>query len=638
MPVTYRAASASLATGTTSVTPALPAGVAAGDLLLAFIVDHATSGNSSAPSGWTRQGGAAGSAGRFQVFSIIYSSGGPWAFSGLTSRSGGRILAFYGENQTTPLDVAVSARINASGTTGTTSITPVTGASMIVGAFASLANGATWTAEAVATNPGALTEQVDSAYSTYLSLAVAIAPQKAAAATGASSATMSTNAANAGILLAIRDAFPTLAAGLAGFTEDAKAIGLKADRKVASQLAVFSETALAAGLHKGYPMSAALANFALSGKDLGLKAARKIGADLASFSVGGQSIALKFERKIAGGSADFSLNILDVGLKSARALPAAATPFSLSATAAGLKAARILPCAMAPLQLSALSAGLKFERKLSSDMASFSFIGFSAGLSGSRKIGIQPATFALDALGLGLRVDRLLPPPLSIFSLMVHDADLSKGISGYSLQAGAGSFFLSAIDASLKATHRLPAAIASYSLAVVDGDLNLDRRLSADQAGFVLTALDADLLQDPIGYSLSAGTAVLSLIMLDADLRAARLISTGQASHVLVGREAELSIARFLLAPSALYSLLTMDVLRASDKRLSVSTADFLLRILGAILLHTIPVLPGSEYRTVSPAKAEATQRRQISGTASMKSSEKTITGEPGATASPRRS
>ena len=56
MPVTYRAASASLATGTTSVTPALPAGVAAGDLLLAFIVDHATSGNSSAPSGWTRQG------------------------------------------------------------------------------------------------------------------------------------------------------------------------------------------------------------------------------------------------------------------------------------------------------------------------------------------------------------------------------------------------------------------------------------------------------------------------------------------------------------------------------------------------------------------------------------------------------
>lgn len=208
--VAYQTASA-LATGTTSVTASAPSGTANGNVLLAFIVDHATSGSSAAPTGWTNQGGATASAGRFQVFSCVYGknscSGSSWQFTGLTLRSGGVILRFTGVDNGTPIDVAVSARQNSSSATGTTSITPTSANAMIVAGFGSMANGATWSAHAVATNPGTMTEATDNAYSSYLSISTAWGLQSGAgAATGASSATMSTTANNAGILVALRPA------------------------------------------------------------------------------------------------------------------------------------------------------------------------------------------------------------------------------------------------------------------------------------------------------------------------------------------------------------------------------------------------------------------------------------------------
>ena len=58
--------------GTTSVASLpQPTGTATGDVMLAFIVDHATSGNSTAPTGWQYRGGSAGAAGRIQVFSAV---------------------------------------------------------------------------------------------------------------------------------------------------------------------------------------------------------------------------------------------------------------------------------------------------------------------------------------------------------------------------------------------------------------------------------------------------------------------------------------------------------------------------------------------------------------------------------------
>jgi hypothetical protein len=196
------------ATGTTSLSVANPASIQNGDLLIAFILDHATSGSTAGATGWTRRLGAGGTGGRFQVFTAIQGAGGlgagPHAWSGLTTRAQGRIIAYRGVDNATPMDVAGSHRQNASGTTGTTTITPVTAGNMIVGGFAALASGATWTVEAVATNPGSLAEQFDNANSTYCSIACAHNLQSSAGATGASSATMSANGANVGVLLSLR--------------------------------------------------------------------------------------------------------------------------------------------------------------------------------------------------------------------------------------------------------------------------------------------------------------------------------------------------------------------------------------------------------------------------------------------------
>ena len=207
--------------GTTSLALSQPTGTTAGDALVAFILDHATSGTTTAPTGWTRQGGVAGTAGRFQVYTAVVGQNGltgtSWTWSGLTTRAEGVIAGYYNVDTTTPVDVAASARLNASGTTGTASITPGTAQTMIVAGYAALASGSTWSAEAVASNPGSLAEQYDGANSTYCSLAIAHNRQTGATAvaTGDSSATMGTSGNNAGIMLALRPVITTLPIKLA---------------------------------------------------------------------------------------------------------------------------------------------------------------------------------------------------------------------------------------------------------------------------------------------------------------------------------------------------------------------------------------------------------------------------------------
>ena len=220
MAVTLRAAG-TVATGTTSLAISSPASAVNGDYLLAFTIDHATSGSTTAPTGWTRIGGVAGTGCRFQVFSAVVGSGSltgtSWSWTSLTTRAEGVICAFYGQNAV-PLDGTLTARLNASGTTGTTAVTTVYAGDLVVGAFAALAAASTWSAETTAT-AGALSEVFNAGYSTYCRLAVATLTQAAAGSTGASSATMGTAGANAGILLAIKSspasATVTMASALA---------------------------------------------------------------------------------------------------------------------------------------------------------------------------------------------------------------------------------------------------------------------------------------------------------------------------------------------------------------------------------------------------------------------------------------
>ncbi len=208
MAITFRAAGTVGTAATTSVSLSQPTGTTTGDLLLAFVIDHATSGSGAAPTGWTLQGGAAGTGGRFQVFSAIVGSGGltgtSWSFTGLTSQVEGCITGWFNTDLNVPMDVTVSGRVNARGTTGTTSITPVSANNMVVGGFAALATNSTLTSPTTATLGSLSNSAVNSSYSTFSTLSVAYVPQAVAGSTGASSVTMSTGGNNAALLLSIK--------------------------------------------------------------------------------------------------------------------------------------------------------------------------------------------------------------------------------------------------------------------------------------------------------------------------------------------------------------------------------------------------------------------------------------------------
>jgi hypothetical protein len=205
-----RRAVGSLATGTTSITVSQPTGTSTGDFLIAFIVDRATSGTTSGPTGWTRVANGAGTGGRIQVFVATVGQNGltgtSWTWSGLTTRACGAIVGYYPSKANNVIGITgtPTARRNASTGSGTTQVTTTLNNAVVVGAFASFANGATWLSETCAT-AGALAEQSDAAYSTYLSLAIADLTKAAAGATGASSATMSVATNNGGALIAIGD-------------------------------------------------------------------------------------------------------------------------------------------------------------------------------------------------------------------------------------------------------------------------------------------------------------------------------------------------------------------------------------------------------------------------------------------------
>ena len=215
MSIAFRAAG-TVTTGTTAITSMPePSGTATGDCLVALILDHATTGTTTAPTGWTRQGGAAGTGGRFQVFTAIVGQGGltgtTWTWSSLTTTCEGVILGFTGVDPANPIDsVTPSARVNASGTKGTTAITPNTANDMIIAAFAALASGSTL-ATPTLTDPasGSLALAVNQSNSTHSTLAAWYGSQTTASTTGASGITMGTAGINAALIIALRPTYFT---------------------------------------------------------------------------------------------------------------------------------------------------------------------------------------------------------------------------------------------------------------------------------------------------------------------------------------------------------------------------------------------------------------------------------------------
>lgn len=341
MAITLRALGAST-TGTTSLVLPQPTGTATGDTLVAFTIDHATSGNTTAPTGWTRQGGIAGTGGRFQVFTAVVGQNGltgtSWTWASLTTRSVGRIIGYYGaiNNYTLVMDVASSSRLNASTVRGTLGVTTVHDGAMVIAAYASLANGTLWSAESVATSP-TLVERGDAANSTYCSLAIADGIKATAGATGASTATMATAVANEGILVALRPPDPPAYSGTATESDATAATSVGSAGRKGSTTASCATGATSVGNKVGAAYSGTAAASAVTGASSVGAAGRKGTAATISAATGTSSVGKAGKRGTAA-TASVATGVSSVGHKSSGT--AATQAAAIGASSAGVASRR----------------------------------------------------------------------------------------------------------------------------------------------------------------------------------------------------------------------------------------------------------------------------------------------------------
>jgi hypothetical protein len=452
--LTLRAAGAS-ASGTTSVTVAQPTGTLDDDILVAFIVDRATSGSSTAPTGWTRQGGAAGTGGRFQVFTAVKGRNGAtatsWAFAGLTTRAQGRMIGYRNGNPFNPLNGTPTARINASGTTGTTALTTSVNLGMIIAGFASLANGSLWSAEAVASGP-TLTERADSANSTFLSLAIADGTQTTAGSTGASSATMATAGANAAILV-----------GLA----------IKVDSFLGAAPGLFRATTFPATMSKGggaggNVLTATQASFSIAMQPANLLHKQVLSATQQSYTLTGQAANLLFKHVMSAVFGAFAESGQAANLLNKHVLPAVKVDFALAGQAVTLTKTGVtqtLTAAYAQFNVTGQPAALLNKHVLAAAQGSFVETGQAANLLHKQVMPVVQATFAVSVQTSGLLWKHVLPATKQNYTLTGQTLGL---LHGRRLVAVQQAYNLTGQAAALLWGRWITAVFVSYALSGQD--------------------------------------------------------------------------------------------------------------------------------------------------------------------------
>jgi hypothetical protein len=531
--------------GTTSLALPQPSGTATDDVLVAFTIDHATSGNTTVPTGWTRQGGVAGTAGRFQIFTAVVGRNGltgtSWTWSSLTTRALGRIIGYYNVNPAAPVDVTPSARLNASGTYGTTAVTVATVNALVLAAFASLANGTAWSAESVATSP-TLTEQGDSANSSFCSLAIADGIKPATGSTGASTATPVTGAANAGILTALTDLRTfTLGADRAVFIETGqnatltKATGAKV---LTATTASISETGQAATLLWKHALPAAVQSYTLSGNDAVLRVTMP--AAVNAFTLSGQTAGLLWKRVLPTTTQSYALSGQAAGLQKGKTMAAAAATFTETGQASGLLWKHSLAAVAGAFTETGQAAGLLKGKTLAATAATFTETGQAANLLFGRKVIVATGTFtetgrassllrgnvlqaaakAIAETGQPVTFTRglRLSAVYAALTLTGNAAGLNKGGS-YSMTAAAGTFSQTGSAAGLLRGRVMPVSVSTFTETGQTAGLLWKHLAPAALGAFTLTGYAVTLTVGAIDTKMTVSPGVFILAAAAASLR-----------------------------------------------------------------------------------------------------------------------
>jgi len=475
---------------TTAATPALPAGYAAGDLLVCFSWARATGSATMAPgSGWTQY--VFGTSGNFKALvSYRVATGSdssptitPSGMSGAQKHMH-RVIAFSGVDTTSPWGGSSSWTQNSSaediGPVPAPTASAAAGAVLVMGCRLEL-----WTS--VATLSGnsltwsELIEDTDNTVGNPLATVLDFAPWTGGAPTLTSKtfdATGGTNGAGAGWMLLLN------AAPLA-YSLDATGAGS------------YSATGQTAGLLVGHRVDASAEAYAQSGQTASLLRGYRVPADASAYGAVGQDVATISGRALLGSSGTYALSGVAAGVLWGHLAGGLAGAYAL----AGGDASLIY--------------GVPSGSTLTAEEGSFAFTGDDAQLGYHRVLQAGAATYGLTGGSVGLLRGCILGAGTGAYAFVGNDASLAYSTPNRVLSADAGGYLFSGAAAS-----------PLYN-----------RRLSADPGAYVSAGNPALFVRH---YALVASAGVYNLLGSSAVLNYHLLLTPGSRPTVFVaGREVD---------------------------------------------------------------------------------------------------
>ncbi len=263
-----------------------------------------------------------------------------------------------------------------------------------------------------------------------------------------------------------------------------------------------------------YTLTAALGTFALSGNATTLRAARQLAAATGARTLTGVAANLRRGFKISAAAGSFVLSGTAAGLKRTYALSAAVAAFTLSGKAANLSFGHRLVSAAGSFALSGQSATLRYGRNLLASQGSFTLSGNATNLSAARKLAAAAGSLALT----GIAANLVYLPAGASYTLVAGTGSFGLAGQTAALRSGRrfvsanGAFALTGQNAGLKAGRVLRSSQGSFALAGQAASLRAERKLASVKGSFVLTGFDATLTKGGgLSYTLVADTGLFVL-------------------------------------------------------------------------------------------------------------------------------
>ena len=463
MAIAYKSqgAGASTQTSGAALSPACPAVVDAGDILIGHVYWEGTSDAPSTPANWTLLYGPAvvqSTIGRHWVFGKVADGtedGAAVAFGNpaVTTQRGARVYSFSGRisGTITQLVKGFSETSNATDPAMPTVVTTAAGNRAVAlvaqndnntAGAATGATGGTWT-EAVAEYSVALTPGL------MMQIQTCVPTADPGTVTGGTTATTNDPAGVIGFEIAQEVAAYVLTADTVAFNETGTAASLEKGFEVAADTIAYAVVGTAASLEKGFVVIADTATYAETGTDAGLLKKSLVAADTTAYAVTGTDATLGKGLSIVAATVAFTISGTDASLEKGAAIAADTAAFNLTGTDANLEFGRVVAADTTSYSVAGTDASLERGYRLAADSGTFAETGTDAGTLYGRSLVADTVAYAVAGTVAGTLFGRRVGADSSAYVVTGTDATLTADGADPVLVADTVGYTWAGTDATL---------------------------------------------------------------------------------------------------------------------------------------------------------------------------------------------